>query len=84
MTIKFRQPNYFDKLLKIAGKRRSFKVPVEYGNYSYSSIQPESFFRALFRPVNRKLPAGWFYPDDFIKKNGEGCLEDFLGDGMKK
>ena len=69
MTIKFTEPNIFDKILESFGKKRAFKVPEKDKPYAYHTIQPENFLRALLRPANVPPPPGWFYREDIIKEN---------------
>ena len=54
MTIKIQQPNIFDKILGLLGKKRGFVLPKEnpyqkWGPYTTYIIPRESFFKALFR-----------------------------------
>lgn len=66
MTITLRSANIFDKILKMFGKNRAFYVPKQNGRYFYQRAIPESFLRALLRPANKSLPAGWFYLHEFL------------------
>ncbi len=62
MTIKIPEPNICDKILKSIGKKRAVKIPTKvyekYGQYAYVVGQRESFWKALIRPKNKKLPEG--------------------------
>jgi hypothetical protein len=69
MTIKFKEPDIFDKILQTCNKKRAYKAPGRSGPYTYNTIQPESFLRALFRPADVSPPAGWFYRDDIVGDN---------------
>lgn len=62
MTIKIPKPGLTDKILKILGKKRGVIIPISeydrFGPYIYSVAKKENFFKALFRPGNKKLPDG--------------------------
>ncbi len=62
MTIKIPEPNIFDKFLKSIGKKRAVIIPKnvyeKYGHHAYVVCQRESFWKALIRPKNKKLPEG--------------------------
>lgn len=62
MTIKHQEPNILDRLLKIIGKKRGIIVPSDiyekFGPYIYFEAKRESFWKALFRGKNQKLPQG--------------------------
>ena len=63
MTIQTPSRDIFDKTLAVFGKKRAFLIPKEglkekYGVYR---CRKESFIRALLRPRDAKLPAGWEY-----------------------
>ena len=54
MTIKIQQPNIFDKILGLLGKKRGLILPKEnpylkWGPYITYVILRESFFKAIFR-----------------------------------
>lgn len=62
MTIKLPQPNIFDKILKLIGKKRGVIISTnayeKYGQYAYVAGQRESFWKALVRPKGQRLPEG--------------------------
>ena len=66
MTFKIQKENIADKILALLGKRRAICLPVEayvkFGIYVYAKAEKESFWRALFRNKNNKLPNGRIYP----------------------
>lgn len=66
MTFKIQKENIADKILALLGKRRAICLPVEAyvkcGIYVYAKAEKESFWRALFRNKNNKLPNGRIYP----------------------
>ena len=66
MTFKIQKENIADKILALLGKRRTICLPVEAyvkcGIYVYAKAEKESFWRALFRNKNNKLPNGRIYP----------------------
>jgi hypothetical protein len=66
MTFKIQKENIADKLLALLGKRRAVRLPLEayqkFGPYVYAQAEKESFWRALFRNKNNKLPDGRIYP----------------------
>ncbi len=68
MTIKFKESNPLDRLLLFFGKKRAYKIPVMESPYSYNVLQPENFFRALFRPAFKPPPSGWVYMDTITCK----------------
>lgn len=54
MTIKIQEPNIFDKILGLLGKKRGFVLPKEnlyqkWGPYTTFVISRENFFKVLFR-----------------------------------
>ena len=70
MTIKRPKAKIFDNLLKLLGKKRGIKVPLEayekYGQYVYVKAIKESFWKSLFRPKNKDLPEGYVDLYDMI------------------
>jgi hypothetical protein len=62
MTIRLPEPNLCDKFLKMLGKKRGVKIPAgAYGKFGlHASImaQKESFWQALLRSGNERLPEG--------------------------
>ena len=66
MTIHLPEPDFFDRFLKLFGKKRGVKIPTEayekFGPYVYAKAQKESFWSALIRPKNGELPEGYIYP----------------------
>jgi hypothetical protein len=66
VTFKIQKENIADKILALLGKRRAICLPVEAyvkcGIYVYAKAEKESFWRALFRNKNNKLPNGRIYP----------------------
>ncbi|WP_319406235.1 hypothetical protein [uncultured Desulfosarcina sp.] len=71
MTIRLPQRNILDYVLRLFGKRRAIVMPREVigesGPYSTIVARKESFFTALLRPRNRKLPDGFVYMEDFYE-----------------
>ncbi|WP_319408740.1 hypothetical protein [uncultured Desulfosarcina sp.] len=71
MTIRLPQRNILDGILRLFGKRRAIVMPREVigesGHYSTIVARKESFFTALFRTRNRKLPDGLVYMEDFYE-----------------
>ena len=74
MTIKMPNEGFFDKLLKALGKKRGVKVPS--GLFKeidaqkvdvYAVAQKESFWKALLRSKDEKLPEEFFNLYDFEK-----------------
>ena len=69
MTFKIQKENVADKLLALIGKRRAICLPTEAydkcGIYVYAKADKESFWRALFRNKNNKLPDGRIYTDKY-------------------
>jgi len=61
VTFKIQKEN-----IALLGKRRAICLPVEAyvkcGIYVYAKAEKESFWRALFRNKNNKLPNGRIYP----------------------
>jgi len=64
MTIKIQQPDMFDDILKMFGKKRAVYMPENPKKYGYYQAKRENFFKALFRSSARPLPEGWCYMDD--------------------
>ena len=62
MTIRFPDPNIFDRFLKLLGKKRGVIFPSgnheKFGPSLYAKAYKESFWRALFRSRNQDLPKG--------------------------
>jgi hypothetical protein len=62
MSVRLPKPNIFDKFLKMIGKKRGVRIPVEgyerYGPCVYAVAYKESFWRAIFRPNTDDLPDG--------------------------
>jgi len=59
MTIRIPNPNLADMFLKFLGKKRAVHLPTNLGKFGpyYQAIGiKESFWKALFRPKNKKLP----------------------------
>jgi hypothetical protein len=67
MTIEIQQPNVFDYILKIFGKKRAVYVPANPHKHGYYVAKRENFFQALFRSTAKPLPNGWYYMDDIYK-----------------
>jgi len=67
MTIKIQQPDVFDNILKMFGKKRAVYVPKNPHKYGYYVAKRENFFQALFRSSAKPLPDGWCYMDDLHK-----------------
>jgi len=63
MTVKLPEPNVFDKLLRLLGKKRGVFVPEisnsSYGQYGYAAGKKENLLMAFFRPAGEKLPNGF-------------------------
>ncbi len=73
MTIKIQQPNIFDKILGLLGKKRGFVLPKEnpyqkWGPYTTYVIPRESFIKALFR-LNKRTPKNISYNIDEIEES---------------
>ncbi|MEE8431311.1 MAG: hypothetical protein V3S16_08685 [Candidatus Desulfatibia sp.] len=70
MTIKLPKENIFDRILKVMGKKRGYKIPWEayekLGPYVYAIAEKESFWKALFRPKNKELPEGYLNMYSFL------------------
>jgi hypothetical protein len=62
MTVKFPEPNIFDKFLRSIGRKRGVIIPTKvyekYGQHAYVVFQRESLWKALIRSKNKKLPEG--------------------------
>jgi hypothetical protein len=63
------EKNTGDKLLKILGKKRAYKMPAGHyeklGPYVHVRAYGENIIRALLRPKGQEPPDGWFFlPDD--------------------
>ncbi len=60
MTFRIPQLNIFDMFLRLLGKKRGVKIPVEayekFGLYVYAKAYKESFWTALFRSGGDALP----------------------------
>lgn len=60
MTIRLPDPNIFDRLLKLLGKKRAVRMPKgaydKFGLYFYAKAYKESFWKALFRSSGDVLP----------------------------
>ena len=71
MTIRLPQRNILDDTLQLFGKKRAVIMPQgmidKSGPYSTILARKESFFAALLRPKNRKLPDGLVYMEDFYE-----------------
>jgi hypothetical protein len=69
VTFKIQKENIADKILALIGKKRAICLPTEaydkFGIYVYAKAEKESFWRALFRNKNNKLPDGRIYPDKY-------------------
>ncbi len=76
MTIRFQEPNIFDRILALFGKKRGYVIPSEnpykkWGRYVYYVIPRESFFKALLRPSSAEPPAEVFLDVQEVKKRLE-------------
>jgi hypothetical protein len=75
MTIKIPKPTIFDNLLRLLGKKRGVKLPLEayekYGQYVYAKASKESFWKALIRSKNTDLPKGYVDLYDLIDVQGK-------------
>ena len=61
MTIRIPNPNLADRFLRILGKKRAVYLPTnlgKFGPYYQAKGIKESFWKALIRSKNRKLPEG--------------------------
>jgi hypothetical protein len=59
MTIRIPKPSMADRFLRILGKRRAVQLPSnmgQFGDHFQAVGIKESFWKALIRPKNRKLP----------------------------
>ena len=63
MTIRLPNPNIFDRILKLLGKKRGVILPAgnyeKFGQYAYVKASKESFWRALLRSGGEDLPDGY-------------------------
>jgi hypothetical protein len=63
MTIRMPDIRLGDRLLKALGKKRGVRLPAElyekYGPYVFAVAQKESFWKALARPKDTRLPVGY-------------------------
>ena len=69
MTIKTPREDFFDKVLKMLGKKRALYLPNAFDRedlYIQVRARKEPFLKALLRPRNSPLPKGWIYMDDFL------------------
>ena len=68
MTIRMPRKSWADRLLDALGKKRAVKIPEglyeKFGPYVYAQARKESFWRALLRSKQAKLPEGYMYIDD--------------------
>ena len=69
MTIILEKDTIGDKLLKIIGKKRAYKMPSgkheKIGPYVHVRAGKENIITALLRPKGQEPSEGWFYwPDD--------------------
>ena len=85
MTVKIQEPALSDRLLRLFGRRRAVRFPVNayrtFGPYVYVRAPREGFWRALVRRRGGPPPEGWFYPEDIHAQNerriaGEAGDED--------
>lgn len=72
MTIAMPRESSADRILKALGKKRGVKIPeglfkgLDSRNIDiYAIAQKESFWKALLRPKNEKLPEDYFNLYDF-------------------
>ena len=75
MTIRIPQPNIFDRLLRLIGKKRGVIFPKEpfkkYSPYVSVNAYKESFLKALFRSQSEDLPEGFvdIFSSDIFRKD---------------
>lgn len=62
MTIKIPERNMWDRLLNAFGKKRGVIIPTnpcqQFEGDIYTSARKENFWKAVFRPKDKKLPDG--------------------------
>ena len=68
MTIRLPEPDVFDRILRLLGKKRAVYIPSnvdkEFGPYSIIVGKKESFIKALICSKDRILSDGWVYLED--------------------